>query len=552
MRKLIGFVILGWIALMSVCASSEAAANIKFALHGDSLTAYLHSGAGKTGVSYTPLNYFAPAASEADATAIGGSRLTFDTAQNDIRGWVWPGFSNASLTGKYSVLIRVKFPAVPSGTLANNTFLFAISGFVGLGANQVAGVGLSLNTDSTLRVHLWDYRGQQIFANSSFGSWSPSTGVWYDVVLTWDGSTSANKVKCYIDGVSLGTKTATSTAADANGNFMQAIIGLGYSIVSGYRGDSYVNEFVIWDDEIDPTSGGLNLSGASRSSFVSTSGLVLDPNTSTDPGVANVLSTAGAYTINGVSKTPTYVAVGASNVKTGVTFGAGSASTGSYDGSDRWTCPSAGDLRSTASALKCNSTSTNLTGTLVVPTLANTKIGVSGDGGTGTYDGSDRWTCPSSAGRLYSGDQLKCNSTSLNFTGTLNPVTNVFCQATLSSQNQVTDGNRLYITQGDTATLQLLAEDGNGSGLNLTGATFSSYILGPNGKRVNIGNSYHTAAADQTADAGEFSIALTAAQTALLAPGSERELVTKVTIGSSVTTFHGRKLLTILPAYPVR
>ncbi|MGZ6477645.1 MAG: hypothetical protein ACXWQE_00005, partial [Bdellovibrionales bacterium] len=43
--------------------------------------------------------------------------------------------------------------------------------------------------------------------------------------------------------------------------------------------------------------------------------------------------------------------------------------------------PAAGDLRSGVDY-----------GTLVVPTLANTKTGVAGDGGTGTYDGSDRWS----------------------------------------------------------------------------------------------------------------------------------------------------------------
>jgi hypothetical protein len=58
------------------------------------------------------------------------------------------------------------------------------------------------------------------------------------------------------------------------------------------------------------------------------------------------------------------------------------------------------------------------TGTAVIPSLANTKTGVAGDGGTGTYDGSDRWTSPL-ASQLLSGVQLKSNSTSNNLTGTL-------------------------------------------------------------------------------------------------------------------------------------
>jgi hypothetical protein len=58
------------------------------------------------------------------------------------------------------------------------------------------------------------------------------------------------------------------------------------------------------------------------------------------------------------------------------------------------------------------------TGSLTVPALADTKIGVSGDGGTGTYDGSDRWTDPGEA-NVASGVQYKANSTTNNKTGTL-------------------------------------------------------------------------------------------------------------------------------------
>lgn len=137
----------------------------------------------------------------------------------------------------------------------------------------------------------------------------------------------------------------------------------------------------------------------------------------TDPVEANVRS-GTAYKANSTTnnKTGTLDLPSTTDVKTGVTYD-GVSKTGSYDGSDRWTSPSAGDLRS-GTQLKSNSTSLNLTGTLTVPSLANTKTGVAGDGGNGTYDGSDRWTAPN-AGDLRSGTQLKNNSTSLNLTGTL-------------------------------------------------------------------------------------------------------------------------------------
>lgn len=454
--------IIGWaLAAMFLPLFADAAANIKFVLHGDSMSAYLHSGAGKTGQSYTPLNYSPAATTEADATAIGGSRLTFDTGQSDVRGWVWPGFSNGSTTGKFSILARIKFPMTPPP--ANPTMLFAVSGFTAFTGSQTSSVALSLNADGTLRIHLWNNRNAQIFANSSFGSWSPSAGVWYDVVLTWDGTTGANKVIVYIDGTSFGTKTATAAAADANGNYTQAAILLGAPTVSGFRGDILVNEFVLWDDVIDPTSGGLNLNGASRSSFVSTSGLTLDPNSSTDPGVANVRSGTG-YSISGVSKTGTAAIPTAANVRSGTavdattgTLAVPSAANvrfGTAVDNTTGTCrvPSAADVRSgtnvdattgtlavpSAANVRSGTSVDNTTGTLTVPSLANTKIGVAGDGGTGTYDGSDRWTCPT-AGQISSGVSIKCNSTSTNRTGTLQTVTNVL-------QNATTVGSSLSAT----------------------------------------------------------------------------------------------------------
>lgn len=57
-------------------------------------------------------------------------------------------------------------------------------------------------------------------------------------------------------------------------------------------------------------------------------------------------------------------------------------------------------------------------GTLAVPSLANTKIGIAGDGGTGTYDGSDRYSDPGVANVLAPTD-YKFNSATNNRTGTL-------------------------------------------------------------------------------------------------------------------------------------
>jgi hypothetical protein len=98
------------------------------------------------------------------------------------------------------------------------------------------------------------------------------------------------------------------------------------------------------------------------------------------PSAANVLSGTPVDATVG-----TYVVTSAGNVRSGTAFGAASAQTG----------------------------------TAVIPSLANTKIGVAGDGGTGIYDGSDRWSDPL-ASNVRLGVTYRANATANNRTGTLN------------------------------------------------------------------------------------------------------------------------------------
>lgn len=84
----------------------------------------------------------------------------------------------------------------------------------------------------------------------------------------------------------------------------------------------------------------------------------VDVTQSSDPGIANVKS-GTAYVISGVSLTGTAAIAAADDVKIGVSTGS---TVGTYDGSDRWTCPLAAQL-STGVELQCNSLTANLTGT---------------------------------------------------------------------------------------------------------------------------------------------------------------------------------------------
>ncbi|OPZ92910.1 MAG: hypothetical protein BWY72_02497 [Bacteroidetes bacterium ADurb.Bin416] len=137
--------------------------------------------------------------------------------------------------------------------------------------------------------------------------------------------------------------------------------------------------------------------------------------TATLPTASNVKTGSGTYGVGGTGSTPSLTVPSLANTKIGV---AGDGGTGTYDGSDRWTDPGEGNVR-LSTAYKANSTSNNKTGTVVVPTAGNTKIGASTDvSGIGTYDGSDRWSDPG-VSNVKNGTTYKANSTSDNRTGSL-------------------------------------------------------------------------------------------------------------------------------------
>ncbi len=109
----------------------------------------------------------------------------------------------------------------------------------------------------------------------------------------------------------------------------------------------------------------------------------------------------------------------------------------------------------------------------------------------------------------------------------------------------------IVITQGNTATLQLTATDGNGNPINLTGATFSTQINGPNGNFVvTFPNSQHTANPDQVDFEGQFTLALAISDTANLGTGFHKEIITTITIGSQVVSYRGPNILKVLPPTP--
>ena len=110
----------------------------------------------------------------------------------------------------------------------------------------------------------------------------------------------------------------------------------------------------------------------------------------------------------------------------------------------------------------------------------------------------------------------------------------------------------IQFTQGDTALLNLTAEDGEGAPIDLTGAVFTTYIKGPNGVIASFPNDQHEANADQVTHKGEFTLALTTDNTTACGTGPGKEILTQIVLGGETIYFHGVGILTVLPPVPVQ
>lgn len=108
----------------------------------------------------------------------------------------------------------------------------------------------------------------------------------------------------------------------------------------------------------------------------------------------------------------------------------------------------------------------------------------------------------------------------------------------------------INFTQGDTAVLELTAEDGDDLPIDLTGAVFETQILGPGGVVNIFPNEQHTANPDQVNFKGQYELSLTSDNTEACKSGLHKEIITQITIGGSVVYYHGADILTVKQNVP--
>lgn len=374
---------------------------ITFALRGTSKTPYYSAGIS----TYTDLG----AGSIIDAGAgttgkIGANVINMDQGAWDIYGLVYRGERNLPTGQQMSILMRVAF-----GSTTDANELFYIGGAAANSGNQsrISGAGNLVST--------FNQKSTGVSLATKTQAWAPTIGTFYDIVFLLDGSLTTGAFVCYVDGSVLGTGANFSATRPAPASLMHLIM-LGVQDSNSFaKTRLWIDEVVIFDTIITPgsialTSGTGSLNGASRTAYVSATAFNGD---SIDPGTTHVENGVN-YVFGGIAKTGSAILSAKATTKVGVTANDG---TGLYDGSERYTDFGNSNIKSGQSG-KYNATSNNRTGTLVAAAKASTKIGVTADDGPGEYDGSDRWSAPDD-NDLRAGIQLKNNSTSLNLTGTM-------------------------------------------------------------------------------------------------------------------------------------
>ncbi|HLB42004.1 MAG TPA: LamG-like jellyroll fold domain-containing protein, partial [Gammaproteobacteria bacterium] len=253
-----------------------------------------------------------------DAGALSGSSYVYSDTNNSIKFVSWPGRNNTPNGRAISILYRHK--AGYSGSPTSRRSLLPSVCVNGRGP----AIELSHETNGNVAVTLRNEAIALINNITTIAAWSPTSGTWYDIVLTWDGTNDANALKVYVDGTLLGqiTPGGSFSAAWTNQYFTDIILGAAPINSSIIRGST--DEVIIWDSVIDPTSVTLNsgtgsLNGAARTSLVSVSSL--DGSIYSNPGLTNVRNATG-YTYAGVSITGTYLNTnpGASNVLNGIGY----------------------------------------------------------------------------------------------------------------------------------------------------------------------------------------------------------------------------------------
>jgi len=123
--------------------------------------------------------------------------------------------------------------------------------------------------------------------------------------------------------------------------------------------------------------------------------------------------------------------------------------------------------------------------------------------------------------------------------------------ATLTGQSlDSTEDGVIIFTQGDSAILTLYATDGKGNPVDITNATITTFIKGPNGVIASFPNSQHQII---TGPAGVYQLTLSTTDTGNCGLGPNKTILSQIVSNVIGTVyFRGINILTVYPPVPLQ
>lgn len=250
------------------------------------------------GLSASTANVGVAISYDTDAGAlVTGHNINMDNGSGAVKYLSYPGrgvFSNQAFS------INILFKMIT----ASNCPVFEIATGSSTPSNYYA---MWISSAGLWKVIIKNQTGQVVANSVNIYNVLPTLDTWYDATLTWDGTTGANKIILYLNGVSVGTATGAFAASNPKNPQNTDYIAFGNMASLATTRLKY-QEMTIWDTEINPTTvvldSGTGLTGPTRTSPITVA--TFDGSANTNPGIANVASTT-SYTIAGVSYTGTLV-----------------------------------------------------------------------------------------------------------------------------------------------------------------------------------------------------------------------------------------------------
>lgn len=268
-------------------------ASVTFAVRGNSLTARRSSGGSGVG-NFGPSAKSSVVTPGATTGLIGTKYIDMYQSTYSTKTLFYNGGLNLSPNKTTSILMRCCFNV----DALQGVFVIG-SALSSLAPDKI----YMYYNSSTLNVSINGDNGGEI--GHFNGSFAPTLGRFYDILLVTTGDTTTNGTVLYVDGSSIATATLTGTITTPRDLNLAGQICLGGITFDVNGATEFVNEFCIFDYVVDPANASLesgtgSLSGQSRTSFCLAP--ALDAQSYTDPGPLNVANGL-SYVFQGVTET---------------------------------------------------------------------------------------------------------------------------------------------------------------------------------------------------------------------------------------------------------